>query len=89
MEQYSSNELLWSVCIKLSSDFIPFGTRLREWGSDCSCMCKHFKPIEGKEGLDWGVCLNPNSPRKGLLTFEHMGCEQYDYDEQTEDEDDL
>jgi hypothetical protein len=26
---------------------------------------------------DWGVCTNPQSPRAGLLTFEHMGCAFY------------
>jgi hypothetical protein len=25
-------------------------------------------------GNDWGVCSNPESPRAGLLTFEHQGC---------------
>lgn len=25
-------------------------------------------------GYDWGVCINPRSPRSSLLTFEHEGC---------------
>jgi hypothetical protein len=29
---------------------------------------------------DWGVCTNSKSPRAGLLTFEHMGCPQYEWD---------
>jgi len=35
--------------------------------------------------MDWGVCVNPASPRAGLLTFEHQGCEQFEHDESEED----
>jgi hypothetical protein len=28
--------------------------------------------------FDWGVCTNPRSPRAGLLTWEHMGCPEYE-----------
>jgi len=58
--------------------------RLRVSGSataaDCSCGCRHYVPLEGKEGADWGVCTNPRSPRAGLLTFEHQGCEFFEDD---------
>ena len=26
-------------------------------------------------GCDWGVCIEPQTPRLGLLTFKHQGCE--------------
>ncbi|MBO0862271.1 MAG: DUF3027 domain-containing protein [Chloracidobacterium sp.] len=52
----------------------------RRDSSDCSCGCRHYAPLEGKEGADWGVCTNPRSPRAGLLTFEHQGCEYFEYD---------
>jgi len=45
---------------------------------DCSCGCKRFLKLPGKLGMDWGVCANANSPRVGLLTFEHQGCEQFE-----------
>lgn len=45
---------------------------------DCSCGCKWFIELEGKFGMDWGVCCNKNSPRKALLTFEHMGCKYFE-----------
>jgi len=45
---------------------------------DCSCGCKWFHPLEGKEGADWGVCLNDESARGGFLTFEHMGCGKFE-----------
>jgi hypothetical protein len=67
---------LQMVLINLDSDFEPYGSRSRsdDWGPDCSCGCKNFIKLEGKLGSDWGVCCNPKSPRKGLLTFEHQGC---------------
>ena len=43
--------------------------------ADCSCGCKHYVTLAGALGADWGVCTNPWSPRAGLLTFEHQGCE--------------
>lgn len=46
--------------------------------ADCSCGCRWFHILDGIRGMDWGVCFNPKSPRCGLLTFEHMGCEQYE-----------
>ena len=62
--------------IRMPSDFKPFGDRDREqnYGPDCSCDCKFFMPLKGDLGNDWGVCINHQSPRKGLLTFEHQGC---------------
>lgn len=73
--------LLWTLCRKLPSDFAPYGERDRDTAepcADCSCGCRHFIPLEGELGNDWGVCANTNSPRAGLLTFEHQGCPQFE-----------
>ena len=70
------NHLL-SICRYLPSDFEPYGQRERN-APDCSCGCMHFLKLPGKLGMDWGVCANPASPRAGLLTFEHQGCEQFE-----------
>ena len=43
------------------------------YGSDCSCGCKFFWDNVGVSA-DWGLCLNPQSPRAGWLTWEHQGC---------------
>ncbi|MFO0847898.1 MAG: hypothetical protein U0871_04950 [Gemmataceae bacterium] len=69
-----------SLMVCLPSDFTPYGERSREddWGPDCSCGCKWFAAVEGNLGYDWGVCVNPASPRAGLLTFEHHGCREYE-----------
>ena len=75
----STHDDLMKLVKRLDSDFEPYGKRSRsDDGVDCSCECKHFLKLRSTLGSDWGVCANPNSPRAGLLTFEHQGCEQYD-----------
>jgi hypothetical protein len=71
------HDLLHLVCIHRPTDFAPYGIRQRE-AADCSCGCKHFMTLAGDLGADWGVCANPRSPRAGLLTFEHQGCEFFE-----------
>ena len=63
---------LHAVCIRLPTDFEPYGNRIRT-GPDCSCGCKWYLKLEAQP-YDWGACSNPQSPRCGLLTFEHQGC---------------
>lgn len=80
------HDLLWTLCRKLPSDFTPYGERDRataEPSADCSCGCRHFIPLAGRLGNDWGVCANPASPRGGLLTFEHQGCPEFESGEDT------
>ncbi len=33
--------------------------------------------FRGEIGQDWGVCVNSESLRAGLVTFEHQGCAQF------------
>jgi hypothetical protein len=80
-----AHDHLVSIMRRLPSDFEPYGLRNRDEGSDCSCGCKHFEPLQILP-FDWGVCTNPKSPRCSLLTFEHQGCEQFEYDEDLEKE---
>jgi|SRR5580700_3771393 hypothetical protein len=80
---FQSHEGLWAVAKKLPTDFKPYGKRRRSDGptyEDC-CNCRWFHVLAGMRGQDWGVCANPKGPRAGLLTFEHMGCPQYQPDE--------
>ena len=74
--QKSLHDLLHTVCRHLPTDFEPYGERERNTAADCSCGCCHFLKLPDRLGEDWGVCINPRSPRSGLLTFEHQGCEQ-------------
>jgi hypothetical protein len=79
-----SHEQLWQIAIKLPTDFEPYGQRKRDVVGDCSCNCRWFLALVAMPG-DWGVCANPASPRVGLLTFEHQGCPQFEYDSQEEE----
>lgn len=74
---------LHAICIHLPTDYEPYGYRYRD-GSDCSCGCKWLVPL-AVHGGDWGVCSNPRSPRCGLLTFEHQGCQFFEYDPKFDD----
>jgi hypothetical protein len=63
---------LWGVC-KNPSHYVPTSS-----APDCGMNCKKYHKLEGKMGIDWGVCEEPQSPRAGLLTFRHMSCNQYE-----------
>ena len=81
----SLHDLLHLVCVHRPTDFAPYGIRQRD-AADCSCGCKHYMPLAGALGADWGMCANPRSPRAGLLTFEHQGCEFFEYDDRIDAE---
>lgn len=67
------HNLLWQVC--RDTEGYKTGTDTNDHSKpDCSCGCMFFHILAGINGGDWGVCCCPQSPRAGLLTFEHMGC---------------
>jgi hypothetical protein len=72
------HDQLWRATTKLPLDYEPYGQTDRNGYWDCSCGCRYFVPLDGKLRFDWGVCTNPQSHRCGLLTFEHMGCPQFE-----------
>ncbi len=61
----------------LETDYEPYG-KVELDGSDCSCGCRHFVMLAGNANENWGICANPESPRAGLLTFEHQGCTKFE-----------
>lgn len=77
-KQYSSSEIhkklfarskskRWDdVEAKRSVEVIQIGSQ--------AIFCPYYVPLEGKLGYDWGVIVNPESTRFGLLTFEHDDC---------------
>lgn len=81
------HDRLNAVLRVLPSDYAPWGKEER-WADpnklypDCSYGCRHFYKLRGKRNepirMDWGVCGNPQSPRAGLLTFEHQGCGMFE-----------
>jgi hypothetical protein len=36
--------------------------------------CPYYVPLKGALGCDWGVIVNPASPKFGKVVFEHDGC---------------
>jgi hypothetical protein len=78
---------------KLPTDYQPWG-KIERWEDknkvygDCSSGCKWARWLEDHKdeslSLDWCVCTNSKSPRCGLLTFEHQGCLDYEWDEDGE-----
>lgn len=71
-------EDLFKILKILPSDYTDYGGSVKRWENenenypDCSCGCKFFIALKDPFQYDWGVCSNPNSPRAGLLTWEHQ-----------------
>lgn len=69
---------LWDVLKRLPTDYTAYGGEVIRWEDekksypDCSCGCKYFVPLDGNLKYDWGVCSKKDSPRAGLLTWEHQ-----------------
>lgn len=72
---------LWRTVPILPTDYRGYGGEIERWGKstdihpDCSCGCRYALFLEGSG--DWLVCANPDSPRLGMLTWEHQagaGC---------------
>ena len=80
------HEELLAACTILPTDYVSYGGDAVRWerdddeDADCSSGCRWFNPLYDRTcgpDSDWGVCANPRSPRRGLLTFEHQagrGC---------------
>lgn len=88
------SKVLWNFVKQLESDYQDYGGEVERWADpseaypDCSCGCRFACYLEGSG--DWLVCANPDSPRAGLLTWEHQagrGC--YVPEEQDEDESEI
>jgi hypothetical protein len=75
---------LWLVC-QNKEDYLSGKDTNNHELPDCSSGCRWFVPLEGQGGFDWGVCSCSKSPRAGLLTFEHMGCKEYEFDGEEDD----
>lgn len=73
---------LWQVVKILPTDYTDYGGEIERWAAaeknypDCSSGCRHYRRLhsqyEDVADADWGVCANPESPRAGLLTWEHQ-----------------
>lgn len=91
MEKPDPHRLRLAVVKHLPQDYAPWGD-VGRWKDpalaypDCSMGCRHahwlHDPKHGKD-LDWCVCVNPESHRAGLLTFEHQGCQWFEAEPET------
>jgi hypothetical protein len=73
-------------CISLSSDYADYGGTIVRYATSeqspvCAWSCTYFAGLydhkSRTEQTDYGVCLNTNSPRHGLLTYKlqaGLGC---------------
>jgi hypothetical protein len=77
-----NHEHLFEIVTRMPTDFEPWGQRSQPGDPltqpDCSCHCRFFNRLDGGAGVDWGVCVNPRSPRSALLTFKEFGCPQFE-----------
>lgn len=78
---------LWQILHRLPTDYSDYGGEVKRWEDsnlsypDCS-TCLYFRRLASLDmnrhtDDDWGVCTNLQSPRRGLLTWEHqagVGC---------------
>lgn len=73
---------MWDIVKILPTDYADYGGQVERWADDqaeypdCSLGCAYYRRLISEysecEDADWGVCTNPNSPRAGLLTWEHQ-----------------
>ncbi|MFE3876465.1 DUF3027 domain-containing protein [Kitasatospora sp. NPDC059146] len=48
-----------------------------EWYRQQCGFCRHWFPLAGTLGLDYGACANGESEFDGTVRFEHDGCERF------------
>ena len=80
----ATHQELWNVC-RGTEEYLSRGEdEILFRRGDCYA-CKFYHKLDGPAGMDWGVCTCLESPRAGLLTFEHMVCECFSRIEDDED----
>lgn len=47
------------------------------YGEQCGA-CRHWLPLAGSLGNDYGACTNTDSPFDKHVMFEHDGCEAFE-----------
>lgn len=49
-----------------------------EWYGEQCGACRHYVPLSGHLGGDYGACTNEASPCDRRVMFEHDGCEAFE-----------
>jgi hypothetical protein len=77
----NSEKRIFNIIKVLPTDYATYGGEVVRWQKedenypDCSCQCRYFTRLEHSQMVsdpDFGVCMNPDSARAGMLTFEHQ-----------------
>jgi hypothetical protein len=72
---------------RLSKVLLSEEYKTSDWIQEQALFCPYYSALEGTLGSDWGVIVNPESKRFGMLTFEHdwCGCPPHDQGNQSVD----
>lgn len=77
MPKLPIHERCWAACTPSRHEYMKHGGWTEQTDKpDCSSGCRYFTLLMDAP-LDWGVCVCTKSPRKVMLTFEHMGCMKF------------
>lgn len=71
MERFRKEEIHKELVEKV---FKGNGTDAKGNINNQALHCAYYVPLKGNLGLDWGVVVNPESPKFGNLVFEHDNC---------------
>ncbi len=71
--QYTPSQIHKLLCQELLSEEYKQGV-YQEDVTKQAFLCPYFVPLQGELGSDWGVIMNPQSPKFGQVVFEHDSC---------------
>src|SRR5712692_8140477 len=81
--KYTQSQIHELLCQKYLSEEYRNGAYQGDNVWKQACFCPYYVPLKGLAlGLDWGVVVNPSSPKFGHLVFEHDGCGCANHDKQ-------
>jgi hypothetical protein len=80
--KYTTDQIHELLCQKLLSKEYRDGVFTEDVYKQ-ACFCPYYVPLKGMAlGLDWGIIVNPTSPKFGQVVFEHDGCGCANHDKQ-------
>ena len=74
-KKYTSHQMHELLCQKLLSREYRDGKYAVDPSNQQAEFCPYYVPLTGDLKTDWGVIVNPESPKFGQVVFEHDGCE--------------
>jgi len=71
---FGDTEMHELLCATSFSDLYRQSVKDQSFIGAQALMRPYYVPLSGVLGYDWGVIVNPESSRFGLVTFEHDDC---------------